>query len=144
MSRTLQEHSPEEQQRLAYHELTALRRQAYRAHLAAMAPSLTIAAWTKAMAKKYDTATARAHFNAVSWPVALLIARYGEEPAYWPSAFSAEDVKRAEEWLSAAKFSFNVEPLTEGRVGDLMTTMVVDQNTGKLVPFPLHGLDEEG
>ena len=141
MPRTLQDHTAAELAALSFPQLSALRRAAWRAHYASMDVNDQIVAWAAQMAATYGPVV-KAHANAVSWPVALLIARYGEaidvaDPKtgelrpFWPQAFTKDDVKRAMEWLADPAL------ITKGIVPLFGKTTGPDG-------IPPFGLDEEG
>lgn len=109
-TRRLEDHAPEELAALPYVELCALRRAAYRAHYAAMDVNDAVVAWAAQMAAKYGPKV-KVHANALPWPIALLVVRYGEaihvldretgeEKQFWPQLFTKDDVKKAQEWLA--------------------------------------------
>lgn len=122
MARKLSDLTLDEQNRLEYPELCEMRRAAWREHLASMQLSPAIREWADRMADRYGPKV-KVHANALSWPLALLIARYGEamdvaDPdtgemrRFWPDAFTADDEKRALEWEQGiTPFTKGVQPL---------------------------------
>ena len=99
--RKLADYSAEEQNDrdvLTYPQLLALRREAYleRANAMSEADRTVLAEFGVEMAKLYGPA-AKLHHNALPWSVALLVLRYGEEPAHWPAALSDGDRQRMQD-----------------------------------------------
>lgn len=54
--------------------------------------------WELEMSTRHRSATVQIWRNHVPWITALLIVRYGEAEYYWPEAFDAEDLTRAQAW----------------------------------------------
>lgn len=132
-TRKLADYTLEEQndrELMTYAQLCALRREAYRAHVAQLhAPELTAAA--ARLAEVYGPA-AKAHHNAVPWDVAFLIGRYGEAIEHWPTSLTTEDLARLAQWEEGAhEFSTGVKALG--------TTIYHDPAAGHLF-----GLEEFG
>lgn len=97
---------------LPFEELNRLRRAAYREAASAL-QTTELSAWAQRMAETYGTDRATAWHNVVSWPVALMVARYGEDVTNWPDALSTEDVARAGHWLTNMReISPGIFPLT--------------------------------
>lgn len=94
----------------AYLPVLATRAAAFAAHVASMEIAPEVAVWALAMARQFGSFV-RVHHFVADWITALLILRYGEEPdaskstdpnfAGWPKAFTAEDLVRAQQLLSA-------------------------------------------
>lgn len=82
-------------------------RKTYAALVAAMPASAEIDAWAAAMTARYGDGC-RVHGHPVSWPAALRIVRWGEEPRHWPAAWDAADLARAQSWLAGAHPAFVV------------------------------------
>ena len=95
---SLDDLTAEEERDLPYSIKLDLRATAYRARVGTMVVPPQLASWAKTMAKRYGPEV-RIHQNTLPWLEALMVARYGEEPAHWPAAFSADDVTRAIAWM---------------------------------------------
>jgi hypothetical protein len=55
--------------------------------------------WAKGMEAQYGPVV-QIHENHVGWVMALLIAIFGENEAYWPQKLGATEVARAKLWLA--------------------------------------------
>lgn len=111
MAKTLKDFTHAEQLLMPYESVLALRRDAYSAHVAAMAVDPRLVAWADRMraahgprvavwfnGKNHKTGAIEFH-TALQWIEALMVVRYGEEPVpHWPTEFSEADVRRAERW----------------------------------------------
>lgn len=108
--RRLADYSHEEQQNpeiMTYPMLLKLRREAYREHIEAMDSAGALRAWGAKMAERYGPAV-KVHHNALEWPSALMVARYGEEPVpHWPTSLSEADRARARQWLEKGPAEFS-------------------------------------
>jgi hypothetical protein len=93
----LGDYTPDEQNRLDYTVLCALRRKAYGEYVGGMLLDPVVRGWASAMAAKYGPKV-RVHANALPWLEALLVVRYGEAIDHWPTELSEKDLNRAKEW----------------------------------------------
>ena len=105
----LKDYTPEEQNRLDYTVLCALRRKAYSEHVAGMEIDPQIQTWASSMAAKYGSKV-RVYVNALPWVEALLVVRYGEAVEHWPTEFSEKDLNRAARW-AAGQVPTYVKPI---------------------------------
>lgn len=94
----LEDLTHDEQQELPRADLLRLRAQAYTRRVAAMTVPDDLSTWAGKMAKRYGP-TVRVWEQELPWIEALLVVRYGEEPAHWPEAFTADDLNRATAWM---------------------------------------------
>lgn len=95
----LEDFTDEEQKYLPADIVQRLRRAAYARVVEAMDADERIATWDAAMTARFgDGCNVFGH--AVSWPVALRLVRWGEEPRHWPAAWDADDVARGQSWLA--------------------------------------------
>lgn len=90
--------SSEERNALPYERLCNLRMAAFKEHVAAMTVQPELSAWDAIMRSKYGQRVKVWHMIYDSFLVALMVVRYGEDCAQWPDVFSAEDIKRAQNW----------------------------------------------
>lgn len=81
-----------------YKAMCELRRAAYREHVARMTISDDAQTLIDQLEATYGPRVQVWH-NVVSWPVAVMIARYGEALEHWPDEFTADDVRRMSEQL---------------------------------------------
>lgn len=73
----------------------------YDAHVAGMTVPPELTAWAQAMTIVHGSPDVAVLWHPpMPWLHALLVVRYGEEPAHWPTAFTAEDALRAQKWLT--------------------------------------------
>lgn len=105
----------------AYMQLAGMRRAAYREHVAAMTIAPSMGALIEQLTQRHGERVKVWH-NVVSWPVALMIARYGEAPEHWPTEFTADDERRVQNLLSGRMPMFEgVKALgTDADVADAM------------------------
>lgn len=102
--------TPEDTIELGYPEVLRLRRAAYAEHVAAMPAHEEIERWAAQMEAQYGP-VAKAWANAVDWPTALLIARYGEAVDAWPEEWPADAIERAATWLGNPAASRGIVPV---------------------------------
>lgn len=111
--RTLDFYSEEEQKTMPFPDLTALRHDAFEAHVAALPRDPRLEAWVQRMTKRYKSNVVGIHAHGgtvqfpppytgngepVSWKAALFICVYGETHDSWPNEVSDLVVKRAHAW----------------------------------------------
>lgn len=102
--------TPEDTIELGYPEVLRLRRAAYAEHVALMEPHQDIQDWAARMEQQYGPVV-KAWANAVDWPTALLIARYGEAVDSWPDEWPDDAVERAGTWLGNPAASRGILPV---------------------------------
>jgi type 1 glutamine amidotransferase len=95
----LKDYTPDEQNRLDYTVLCALRRKAYSEHVATMDIDPKVKVWAAGMEAKHGPKV-RVHVNPMPWIEALLVVRYGEAVGNWPAEFSEKDIARAVRWAA--------------------------------------------
>jgi hypothetical protein len=111
---------------MGYRALTGLRRAAFREHARTLETDDS-RAWAAQMAAAYGD-RAKVWHNALPWDVAYLVARYGEDVAYWPTSYSEADYSRMGDFLADPQVAAGVRVLGTRRT-----------------PLPgetLHGLDD--
>ena len=59
-----------------------------------------ITQWAADMTMVSGKATTRCWWSEYPWIVALLVARFGENPEKWPDRLNGDDVRRAREWMA--------------------------------------------
>lgn len=128
------------------HRLLELRKAAYITHVAAMAIPAPLHQWAGFMASTYGPEV-QVWAQRLGWLEALMVARYGEEPKVWPTAFDEDDVTRAMRWALKNKWPKGVSHLLtfqqfeEGyiRTGLACLAFVVIALIGLLAPplFPI-------
>lgn len=109
---------------LSYKELAKMRRAAYEEHVASMEIPQGLKDWADRMGEHYGNKIKVWHAEQSSWITALMISRYGEAVEHWPTAFTEDDVRRADEWQKS--FPAGVMPQRD--------------NTGALAVVALLGL----
>lgn len=87
--------SPEEHYRQV---VLPTRREAYALHVTQMPVPDDLNAWVAWMTDHCGSPTVKVWHNTLPWLEALMVVRYGEAIEFWPPAFSADDVLRAQEW----------------------------------------------
>jgi hypothetical protein len=102
MTPKLESYSAEELKELPYSTLLRLRSDAYKRHVASMTVPDELVGWARKMALRYGPKV-QIWQNELPWLEALMVARYGEEPSSWPTAFSPDDVDRALAWMRNKK-----------------------------------------
>lgn len=95
----------EEQKYLDYAVLCRLRRAAYETIVAAMDTPQALVDWAAAMTANLGP-TCIVHAHELSWPAALRVVRWGEEPSAWPATWEEGDLQRAASWLGGDHPSF--------------------------------------
>jgi hypothetical protein len=114
MTRTLEQYTPQaladEAARLhqtygaegglrEYRALVAgLRQECFNRRARDMDPDGLLRDWAAEMTARHGPHV-HVHGITYTWPAALGVARYGEDPEHWPDAFAAADVHRAKRWL---------------------------------------------
>lgn len=88
----------EEMNAMPYERLCNLRMAAFKDHVASIEIPPQLSAWSAVMHSKYGARVKLWHMIYDSFLVALMVVRYGEDCGQWPEAFSAEDIKRAQDW----------------------------------------------
>jgi hypothetical protein len=99
MAPVLSDYTPDEQNTMPYEDLCKLRRQAWAAHMATMTAPDALAAWEATIIKRHGPKV-QVWANQLPWMTALMVVRYGEAIGFWPAAFDAKDVQRAQEWTN--------------------------------------------
>ena len=72
----------------------------YLAHVQRMAMMPWLQEWAGFMAVRYGNAVKVHQTWHDNWLVALMIVRYGENEAVWPSTVTPQDLQRAQDWFS--------------------------------------------
>lgn len=111
--RTLRDFSPDELRNMRIEDLTALRRDAIEAHVAAMPRSARLDAWAARMTQRHRSSVVgiglhgggayfperqpgeRLQGAPVSWLAWLILGWHGENPDHWPAAWTDDHVTRA-------------------------------------------------
>jgi len=112
----------EEQNTLPYSELATLRKDAYRRRMARIKMPDVIQAWAERMGKRFGPRVYMHRIREINgvqldpelfvfdWPTALMILRWGQEPAHWPAQFTQDDLGRAIELEDGMKGHASLRP----------------------------------
>ncbi len=102
MARSLADYTADELKAMDYTDLLALRADAYREHVAEMETPKRLTEWAATMTRRYGSLV-KIWKNRLPWLEALMVARYGEDPFQWPTAWSEDDIRRAEAWAKGRR-----------------------------------------
>lgn len=119
-------HDGDEQIALGPAGIAKLRRAAWREHAEAIATDAS-RAWASQMAAKYGPAVKVWH-NALSWPEAYLVGRYGEDVEQWPGSYTSDDTARMAQLV--------------GSLSTAPSLVLLGNRRNRLPGEMLHGLDE--
>jgi hypothetical protein len=81
-----------------YDRFLELRNKEYEVRVSSMQVPISLRTFFEVMSRTYGD-TALVWGRPQTWPVAFMIARYGEEPNVWPTEFDQHDSIRATSWL---------------------------------------------
>lgn len=97
-----------------YADLLLMRQAAYKEHVAEMPPNAKVQRFAQLMTLRHGPKV-KIHANeSVSWPVALMIARHGEDIRSWPSEWDIKLEGAADKWLrGSAPFGVTYLPKPE-------------------------------
>lgn len=117
----LSDFTVEQQLTMPIENLTALRRQAFEAHVAALPSDVRMSEWVRRMTRRFRSPVVGIglHGGAVSFPrgdgepfingsplswlAALFVGMYGEDTSYWPNEITEFAIERALAWEKRGK-----------------------------------------
>jgi hypothetical protein len=107
-----------------FERLLELRRAAYVAHVATMTIPAELQTFAGTMAATFGPLV-QMWRQRLPWLEALMVARYGEEPSVWPSAFDSDDVRRAMDWVLRNKWPNGAQRILDGEAGSVRTGLLI-------------------